>query len=209
MTKGNSKPTLVLDAMGVIYRTGDDVAELLVPFIAEKNGMRAVDVINKHYLSASLGEMSANEFWLAVGLTPAVENEYLLRHRLMPGLLEFIEKASGQFSSIHCLSNDILEWSHKLRKRFGLEATITQWVISGDVHQRKPSRGIYEKLIEITEIAANQIIFVDDREKNLDAASKLGIKTIRFAPRPENGQNSKHETVSSFEEISTVVAQMA
>lgn len=209
MNKEKFKFTLVLDAMGVIYRAGDDVAELLVPFIAEKNGTRSVDAIKNYYLSASLGNISANEFWLAVGLAPAVEDEYLLRHRLMPGLLGFIDKASEQFSSIHCLSNDVAEWSLKLRKRFGLETKITQWLISGDVRQRKPSQEIYEKLLETSNLAADRIIFVDDREKNLDAASEFGIKTIRFAPRPEDDQNSKHKKVSSFGEISTVVAQMA
>jgi putative hydrolase of the HAD superfamily len=207
MTKERPKFALVLDAMGVIYRDGDDVADLLVPFIAEKKGIRDGDVINKHYLSASLGEISANEFWRSVGLCPAVEDEYLSRHRLTPGLKGFLERASGQFSSIYCLSNDVAEWSLKLRKRFGLESAITQWLISGDLHKRKPSLDIYTKLLETALSPPDRIIFVDDREKNLDAAAELGMKTICFAFRPKDKDN-RHQTASSFEEVSKVATSM-
>ena len=53
--------TLVLDAMGVIYETGDDVTDLLVPFIAEKGGTTDVADIEHAYHDASLGLMTSLE----------------------------------------------------------------------------------------------------------------------------------------------------
>ena len=50
---------LVLDAMGVIYSVGDDVRDLLCPFIEEKGGTKDVPKIERLYHSASLGNMSA------------------------------------------------------------------------------------------------------------------------------------------------------
>ncbi len=50
-----SARVIVLDAMGVIYRARDDVAELLVPFV-ERHGSRAsADHVAALYEKASLG----------------------------------------------------------------------------------------------------------------------------------------------------------
>src|SRR5271157_1173749 len=124
---------LVLDAMGVIYPVGDDVRDLLYPFVLEKRGVSDFAVIENYYKLASLGKISAQEFWKDVGLYPQLENEYLQRFKLTPGLLDFLKKAESRGIEIWCLSNDLAEWSQKLRKRFGLEQYFRGFVISGDV----------------------------------------------------------------------------
>ncbi|HHY97162.1 MAG TPA: hypothetical protein GX509_00315 [Firmicutes bacterium] len=57
------KITLVLNAMGVIYRAADDVTELLVPFVREKGGLSDSYAIATLYTQASLGKLSADKFW--------------------------------------------------------------------------------------------------------------------------------------------------
>ena len=44
---------LVLDAMGVIFESADDVAELLIPFIAEYGGSQGEDLIQAAYVRGS------------------------------------------------------------------------------------------------------------------------------------------------------------
>ena len=48
---------LILDAMGVLYEAGDDVAELLVPFVGRhgRTGLSA-EAIDRDYVEASLGQ---------------------------------------------------------------------------------------------------------------------------------------------------------
>lgn len=53
---------LLLDAMGVIFKTADYVAELLIPFITEKAETIDVKVIRAANLQASLGKISPDEF---------------------------------------------------------------------------------------------------------------------------------------------------
>ena len=84
--------TIVLDAMGVLYRACDDVPELLVPFVADHNGAGAHEV-EAAYLRASLGESTASQFWAEVGLDPAIEDAYLKRHELADGVIAFLEWA--------------------------------------------------------------------------------------------------------------------
>ena len=57
---------IAFDAMGVIYTTSDDVAELLCPFIRNNGGIDDVDKITNLYKAASLGKMSPGAFWKAV-----------------------------------------------------------------------------------------------------------------------------------------------
>src|SRR5215475_727607 len=121
--------TLVLDAMGVSYVAQDDVVELLCPFIHEHGGIADDERIAALYQEASLGRLSANEFWEQVHLDPALEDEYLLRHRLSPGLLPFLEQAKGRLDRIWCLSNDVSQWSRKLQQRFDLRRFIDGFVI--------------------------------------------------------------------------------
>ena len=46
---------IVLDAMGVIFRAADDVADLLIPFVREAGGNMNANEIESAYLDASLG----------------------------------------------------------------------------------------------------------------------------------------------------------
>jgi FMN phosphatase YigB (HAD superfamily) len=174
------KPILVLDAMGVIYRVGDDVVALLVPFIREQGGIRDADAIEAAYREASLGNFDAREFWRRVGISPDLEDQYLARLELSTGVLEFLRLAPARFQSVVCLSNDLSEWSHRLRRRFCLEPYFAAWYISGDLGLRKPDPQIYARVVAELGVPATRLMFVDDRVRNLDPAADLGMDTVYF-----------------------------
>ena len=134
----NISKILVLDAMGVIYQSCDDVEELLVPFIREKRSNIKKKTIEDLYTRASLGEFSSEEFWAKVGVDYNLEDEYLDRHQLSVGLLDFLFVVKNQVKApIYCLSNDVSEWSIKLRRKFQLDQYIERWFISGDLSTRQ------------------------------------------------------------------------
>ena len=164
---------LVLDAMGVIYSVGDDVRDLLCPFIEEKGGTNDISKIDRLYELASLGEMSAAEFWEAIDLDPRLEDEYLQRHRLTDGLIDFLKAINSQGFQAWCLSNDLSEWSRKLRVRFGLDEYFRGFIISGDLGVRKPDQAIFKHLIRRLDTSPRDAVFVDDQRKNLDTAVEL------------------------------------
>jgi HAD superfamily hydrolase (TIGR01509 family) len=202
----DSRPkTLVLDAMGVIYPFTDDVTQLLIPFIGEKGGTRDQELIQAEYRSASLGRIASFQFWERVGLKHAVEDEYLSRFRLSQGLLEFLRKVNSRGIAVWCLSNDVSEWSRKLRNRFGLDRHFQGFLVSGDVMARKPDPAIYRFLLKAAEADAREVLFVDDREVNLDAAAALGYRTARFAQFDAQMSQGKHRTARSFAELLTML----
>ena len=200
----NINKILVLDAMGVIYQSCDDVEELLVPFIEEKGSNIDKKTIEDLYTRASLGEFSSEVFWTKVGVDYNLEDEYLDRHLLSVGLLDFLAVFKNQVRApIYCLSNDVSEWSIKLRKKFQLDQYVEKWFISGDLKIRKPSSGIYDVLIRDANVKPTQILFVDDREKNVAAANEFGIQTVLCKMNNEDGYNDEGEitVIYSFNEL--------
>jgi putative hydrolase of the HAD superfamily len=193
--------TVVLDAMGVIYSVGDDVVDLLYPFIVEKGGDKDISKVQSLYDSASLGNMCASEFWEAVGIATGLEDEYLSRHQLSNGLIEFLQEIKKRGYEVWCLSNDLSEWSEKLRIRFTLDSYFKGFVISGDVGARKPDRAIFSALIRQLSTDPSNAVLVDDRLKNLDSAAALGFKTVLFEPAGCGMADERHQVVSNFEEL--------
>src|SRR4051812_34214960 len=97
MLTGTETPTplraVLLDAMGVIYEIGDDVGQLLVPFARRQGCTLSEEAIAAAYISASLGKLSAAEFWSELGCRqPAaqLDADYLAGHSLTSGVEEFL-----------------------------------------------------------------------------------------------------------------------
>lgn len=182
---------LLLDAMGVLYQSGDDVAELLIPFVYRhgRPGLSA-ETIEQEYVAASLGDMDTTTFWRRLGVDPALEDDYLAAHRLIEGTRETLPLLRRRFQRIACLSNDIADWSVKLRRRFGLEDWIDPWFISGDLGLRKPSAEIYSLVLERLRSKPQDVVFVDDRPRNLDTAKALGLQTALLDLRGEMPDHS-------------------
>jgi HAD superfamily hydrolase (TIGR01509 family) len=196
---------LALDAMGVIYAEPNDGANLLYPFIVEKGGCPDVEEILRLYSAASLGRMSSAEFWTCAGLDPVLEDEYLKRLELSRGLIEFLDGMAFRGIELWCLSNDVSEWSKKLREKFALGRYFRGFVISGDTGTRKPDPAIYRSLLEQAGCRPCNMVFVDDRLRNIEAAAALGMGAILFKPAPEEMQGHKHPIAQNFHELLSVL----
>ena len=179
---------LVLDAMGVMFRADDDVAELLIPFVRERGGSGDSAAIEAAYREASLGSISADDFWLRVGLAPDAEPAYLARHRLNDGVIELLSHAGSCRVPVWCLSNDVGRWSLRLRDSLGLEPRLAGATISADVGLRKPDPNIYRGMLETSGYEAGELLFVDDRANNVDAARACGIDSLQFDPERGFGE---------------------
>ena len=176
---------LVLDAMGVIFKSADDVAELLIPFISETTGSSDEEAIQSAYIDASLGKVDPDEFWAQFHIPAESEDDYLSRHALNPGVLELLVFAKENKTPVWCLSNDVGRWSSKLRSNLGIAEYLAGSIISGDVGVRKPDRKIYEILIDHSGYKIDELLFIDDRERNVMAARDIGIETVLY--KPEEG----------------------
>ena len=198
----------MLDAMGVIYSVGDDVRGLLCPFVEEKGGANDFSKIDRLYDLASLGKISASELWEAIDLDPGLEDEYLQRYRLTDGLIDFLKAINSRGFQVWCLSNDLSEWSRKLRVRFGLGKYFRGFIISSDVGVRKPDRAIFECLLQRLDASPCDAVFIDDQKKNLDMAAELGFSTVLFDSGGHNLTGDRHQVAATFDELLFLLSQV-
>lgn len=201
---------VVLDAMGVIYASGDDVADLLIPFAREYGCQLSDADINSLYRQCSLGRYSSGVLWQLLGLKgdPAeLDESYLQQHTLTPGLRSFLDTLRTWNIPIACLSNDVAEWSRRLRKIHALEGAIASWIISGEIGIRKPDPGIYQYCLSMLQLPAQACLFLDDRLPNLEAARSLGFRTAWFQPGASASNSSPHPLLTSFQEAERLLRE--
>ena len=184
---------VVLDAMGVIYRNGDDVADLMIPYLHERGCELPDDAIIHQFERCSQGYISSEAMWAACGLDviDGTDLEFTFRYKMNPGVRELLEGLRGTGIRVACLSNGPGEWSRLLRRRFGLEQWIEKWVISGDVRCEKPSPTIFKILLDTCGTTAEKCLFVDDNPRNIASSIRLGFNAVQFSYKDPAGQFAK------------------
>lgn len=193
---------VALDAMGVLYKEGDDVHQLLIPFARERGSLLTEGELAARARSLSLGRITPAEFWSGIGVTGEaheLDQEYLARHQLNPGVVRFLRALRERGIRAACVTNDAAAWATALRRRHSLEGLIDLWVISGSVGVRKPDPPIYEALRRLAQVPTGDIMVIDDDLANLDAARSLGFRTAWYAPRAAEGEANGHAILRSLD----------
>jgi HAD superfamily hydrolase (TIGR01509 family) len=199
----STTPVVVaLDGMGVLYREGNDIHQILVPFAREMGSRVTDDEIIARSRALSLGRMTTADFWRSleiVGDTDELDDAYLARHQLNPGVIKFLRTLRDQGVQVACITNDATTWANKLKVRHSLGGLIDPWILSGAVGVRKPDRPIFEVLRRVTGQPPSLIMVVDDDLANLDAARELGYRTAWFSPGATVDESNGHAILRSFE----------
>jgi putative hydrolase of the HAD superfamily len=82
---------IVLDAMGVLYRHGDDVTDLLIPYARQRGSAATPRRIRELYRQARLGTMSSAQLWERLGIAASASDEdYCRRYELTEGVGNFL-----------------------------------------------------------------------------------------------------------------------
>lgn len=188
---------IVLDMYGVIAKqTGDD----FVLYVQQTFPDLKPEEIYTPWFKADIGELTSLEVWEAIGFQgdlEKIEQEYLDTIELNDGFLDFIKVVSKDYK-LAIISNDSSRWSEYLRKKFDINQYFDVISISGDLKMQKPDERIYRLTIEQLGVNAEDCVYVDDRETNLVAAEKVGMKAILLGSRTESYTGI---VVSDFDEL--------
>jgi putative hydrolase of the HAD superfamily len=123
-----------------------------------------------------VSELTSLEVWKALGFQgdlEKIEKEYLDTMELNDGFLEFVHSVKKQYK-LAIISNDSSRWSKYLRDKFDINQYFDVISISGDLKIQKPEERIFQLTIQQLGCKAEDCYYVDDRERNLEAASRLG-----------------------------------
>lgn len=83
------------------------------------------------------------------------------------------------------INNESRELNDFRIEKFGLQKIFGLFVSSCYVGLRKPESGIYRLALELTQIPADECVFIDDRALNLECAAQLGMHTIQMRTPPQ------------------------
>jgi 2-haloacid dehalogenase len=98
----------------------------------------------------------------------------------IPGSVTVLAELRAMDVRLVALSNWSAEMFPVARARFDFLSWFEGIVISGEVGVNKPDRRIFEQLIRQFEIEPARAVFIDDSLANVEAASGLGFRAIRF-----------------------------
>lgn len=115
--------------------------------------------------------------------------------------MEFLDEAARRGVAVWGLSNDISEWSRKLRARFSLDKQMKGFLVSGDVMVRKPDEAIFKYMLRVAQTRAYQLLMVDDRPANLNTAAAVGYATALFSPSEGDVPDVSHPVVRTFDDL--------
>lgn len=144
------------------------------------------------------GHMTDDEYWSWAATEWGIDKSVKeLTDLLIKGyeedseVLHVIKKLRGNGYKTLICSNNFPARINGLHKKFNFLDNFDAVVLSYQVGVRKPHSEIFFKLIEESGLTANEIVFADDHEANIDAAKSLGITAFHY----ENFKQFKNKLV--------------
>ena len=107
--------------------------------------------------------------------------EWVQIHSLKEETARYLSELKARGYRIYLLSN-LSKESYDYVSSYPFFALIDGGVYSYQEHICKPDRGIYEVLLARYALCADETVFLDDAEANVEAANRLGIHGFCFQP---------------------------
>ena len=197
---------MVIGGWGVLFQPADPAGELLIPYLQQAGATATPAEIRESYRLATLGRLSPDELWESCGLTGEptwTHGPYTGRMSVSAGAADFVRSLLRRRIEVACVTNDVSDWSWRLRAWTGFEA-LSPWVVSSDIGIRKPDPGVFEMLRRVAEIPFANCLVIDNDVRTLDAARSLGMSTGLFGTPPE-GPSDAHSTHLAVGDFTTLL----
>lgn len=190
--------TLFLDIGGVLLSNGWDhhmrekAATLFQLDLTEMNARHALT-----FDTYEIGKISLDEYLTRVVFyTPrsfsreGFKQFMFAQSESVPAMIALIREVKERYQLKTVAVNNEgreLMW-HRVR-HFNLDTFIDFFVCSSFVHLRKPDQEIYTLALDLAQVPASSVIYIDDRQMLVEIARQLGIYSIQ------------HQTVEKTREI--------
>lgn len=179
----------MFDLGGVLLRTDDPQprVNLARQYGITREELEKLVFASKISLKAESGEASPEEVWRYAQKTLRIANEEMIAFqnafwagdRLDEGLLALVQTLRGRYRTI-LLSNAWLGMRKNVAQRFGSLDAFEMQIFSAEVGLRKPDPGIFQHVLDLIGADPEEVVFVDDFAENIQAARRLGLRTIQF-----------------------------
>jgi 2-haloacid dehalogenase len=100
---------------------------------------------------------------------------------VIPGTVGILDKLKAAGHRIFGLTNWSAEKFNLVRQKYKVFELFDDIVVSGEVKLVKPDLAIFDLLLQKNHLRPEECVLVDDTLHNLEAARKMGFKTIHFS----------------------------
>jgi putative hydrolase of the HAD superfamily len=111
-----------------------------------------------------------------------------------PDVLEIGRGLRGKYL-MGTINNESRELNQYRIDTFGLDECFDLFVTSCFVGIRKPDERIYRLALNLTHRAPEECCFIDDRPVNVEAAARVGLRTILLTSAQQLGRELNHNGV--------------
>jgi putative hydrolase of the HAD superfamily len=150
------------------------------------------DVFHKAYWEYRLAydrDLNADQYWkkamklAGVAITAAQIAKLVLVDsagwsHLNPLSVSWVRQLHSAGVQLAVLSNMPPEVKEYLLKHVEVFSLFQHLIFSCDVHQVKPEPGIYQHCIDVLQLSPHEVLFLDDKQENVDAATDFGIHAL-------------------------------
>jgi epoxide hydrolase-like predicted phosphatase len=95
-------------------------------------------------------------------------------------VIDYMRELRGRGYRLAICTNNVREWEQLWRAKLPVDEIFDVVVDSAFVGTRKPEHRIYELTLQRLGVAAPAAVFIDDLERNCDAARELGMQAVWF-----------------------------
>lgn len=183
--------TIFFDWGGVIADDpGDDFLAKLLSDIGA-NSDQIAEIFKTYMADFMRGKISEEKYWREprnnynFAIPESISDEFKKWNGLKANdeILALVAEAQKRGWSTAILSN-VIRPTYNVLKEAGFYDKFDQIIASCDEGFAKPDQEIYDIALSKLDVAAEDAVFIDDKERNLDPAEKMGFKTI-LAESPE------------------------
>jgi len=134
------------------------------------------------YPDFECGRISEQQYWAGmskagIAVDPGVfHRARRAGYRWLPGMRDLLEDVSAHVRCV--IASNYPDWIHEVVAP--LDGVIGAVYASYHLGARKPDPAFFERLLAAEAVPPDQVLFVDDRDRNVDAARELGMPAIRF-----------------------------
>jgi putative hydrolase of the HAD superfamily len=179
---------VIMDLGGVMLEWNPD--HLLMPFQPEPQLRRQLraDVFGDAWRMFDRGQLTETELLgrleICTGQTrdtvTAIVEAARGCLREKPETVKLVRMLRQRGLNLYCLSNMPSPFYEHLRRRHDFWDVFHGVVVSGEIQMMKPEPEIYLHLLERFGLRAQESVFVDDLQVNVDAAKAVGLHAICF-----------------------------
>lgn len=179
---------LLFDLGGVVFENG---TKLFITEFSEKYnlGREFVESIINGKLGDDYreGKITRDEFWDKVvkqlGISANIdelEEAWISKYTLIKETKEIIDELKEEYK-LYYLSDNVRERVEKISNKHNFLEWFEGGIFSHEVGIRKPHPGVYKAAIEKIGVKPEEIVFIDDKEKNLPPAETLGMSVLLYS----------------------------